>query len=151
MVQSLIFDMDGNLFQTEKILEISLEDTFNYLRKLGNWNDITPIEKYREIMSVPLPIVWQALMPNHTDEVRKRANTYFLNKLIENIKNGKSALYPNVDKVFKYLKENTPSIYIASNSLKEYLKAIVDYYHLDKWVTETFSIQQIQTLDKGDF
>jgi len=33
--------------------------------------------------------------------------------------------------------------------LKEYLKAIVNYYHLDKWVTETFSIQQVQTLDKG--
>lgn len=150
MVQSLIFDMDGTLFQTEKILEISLDDTFNYLRNLGEWNDITPIEKYRNIMGVPLPKVWQALMPHHTDEVRTKADTYFLDKLIDNVKNGKGALYPNVEEVFNYLKENNYSIYIASNGLKEYLKAIVNYYHLDKWVTETFSIQQIQTLDKGN-
>ena len=149
MVQALIFDMDGTLFQTDKILEISLDDTFNYLRNLGEWNDITPIEKYREIMGVPLPKVWQALMPYHADEVRKKANTYFLEKLIDHIKNGKGALYPNVEEVFHYLKENNYSIYIASNGLKEYLKAIVNYYHLDKWVTETFSIQQVQTLDKG--
>ncbi|HDR7206506.1 TPA: HAD hydrolase-like protein, partial [Bacillus cereus] len=42
------------------------------------------------------------------------------------------------------------SIYIASNGLKEYLRAIVTYYALDKWVTETFSIEQIQSLNKGD-
>lgn len=57
MIQSLIFDMDGTLFQTEKILETSLDDNFNYLRSLGEWNDITPIEKYRNIMGVPLPKV----------------------------------------------------------------------------------------------
>ena len=27
MLQSLIFDMDGTLFQTDKILELSLDDT----------------------------------------------------------------------------------------------------------------------------
>lgn len=40
--------------------------------------------------------------------------------------------------------------YQRDNGLTEYLQAIVMYYHLDNWVTETFSIQQIQTLDKGD-
>ena len=34
--------------------------------------------------------------------------------------------------------------------MKEYLRAIVTYYALDKWVTETFSIEQIQSLNKGD-
>ncbi|AGE78689.1 5'-nucleosidase [Bacillus thuringiensis] len=51
---------------------------------------------------------------------------------------------------FTYIKENNCSIYIASNGLKEYLRAIVTYYALDKWVTETFSIEQIQSLNKGD-
>ncbi len=32
MLQALIFDMDGTLFQTEKILELSLDDTYNHLR-----------------------------------------------------------------------------------------------------------------------
>lgn len=101
-------------------------------------------------MGVPLPKVWEVLLPNHSDEVRRQTDAYFLERLVENIRSGKGALYPNVKEVFSYLKANNCSIYIASNGLTEYLNAIVSYYNLDKWVTETFSIQQIQTLDKGD-
>src|SRR6478735_1626828 len=150
MLQSLIFDMDGTLFQTDKILEMSLDDTFNHLRTLNQWDTSTPIDKYREIMGVPLPKVWEALLPTHSDEIRKYTDDYFLKRLVENIRNGKGALYPNVKEIFSFLKENNCSVYIASNGLKEYLEAIVDYYELNNWVTETFSIQQIQTLDKGD-
>ncbi|MGG3124976.1 nucleosidase [Priestia megaterium] len=150
MLQSLIFDMDGTLFQTDKILEMSLDDTFNHLRTLNQWDMSTPIDKYREIMGVPLPKVWEALLPTHSDEIRKYTDEYFLKRLVENIRNGKGALYPNVKEIFSFLKENNCSVYIASNGLKEYLEAIVDYYELNNWVTETFSIQQIQTLDKGD-
>ncbi|MED4619620.1 HAD family hydrolase [Priestia megaterium] len=150
MLQSLIFDMDGTLFQTDKILELSLDDTFNHLRTLNQWDTSTPVDKYRKIMGVPLPKVWEALLPTHSDEIRKYADDYFLKSLVANIKKGKGALYPNVKEVFSYLKENNCSIYIASNGLKEYLEAIVDHYDLNDWVTETFSIQQIQTLNKGD-
>ncbi|MGX6445116.1 HAD hydrolase-like protein [Neobacillus sp. K501] len=150
MSQSIIFDMDGTLFQTDKILEISLEDAFNFLRIQNKWDMDTPIEKYREIMGVPLPKVWETLLPNHSNEVRQQMDAYFLKRLIENIKNGKGALYPNVKEIFTYLKENNYSIYIASNGLSDYLNAIVSYYHLNQWVTETFSIQQIETLNKSD-
>ncbi|MFA2810804.1 HAD hydrolase-like protein [Bacillus mycoides] len=150
MLQALIFDMDGTLFQTDKILELSLDDTFDHLRSLQLWNTITPIDKYREIMGVPLPKVWEALLPNHSNEVREQTDAYFLERLIENIKNGNGALYPNVKGIFSFIKENNCSIYIASNGLTEYLQAIVSYYDLDQWVTEIFSIEQIHSLNKGD-
>ncbi|OOR16823.1 HAD family hydrolase [Bacillus cereus] len=150
MLQALIFDMDGTLFQTDKILELSLDDTFDHLRSLQLWDAETPIDKYREIMGVPLPKVWEALLPDHSNEVRKQTDAYFLERLIGNIKSGKGALYPNVKEVFNYLKENDCSIYIASNGLTEYLQAIVSYYDLEQWVTETFSIEQIQSLNKSD-
>jgi hypothetical protein len=50
--------------------------------------------------------------PNHSVEEREQTDSYFLEKLIENIKSGKGALYPNVKEVFNYLKENDCSIYI---------------------------------------
>ncbi len=106
--------------------------------------------KYREIMGVPLPKVWEELLPNHSIEIRELTDAYFLERLIENIKSGKGALYPNVKEVFSHLKDIGCSIYIASNGLTEYLKTIVDHYNLDLWVTETFSIQQIQSLNKSD-
>ncbi|REB07359.1 HAD family hydrolase [Sporosarcina sp. BI001-red] len=150
MLQALIFDMDGTLFQTDKILELSLEDTFNHLRHQNRWDSITPIDTYREIMGVPLPKVWEALLPDHSIAEREQTDSYFLERLIENIRSGNGALYPNVIEIFDFLKENNCSIYIASNGLTEYLNAIVSYYKLEIWVTETFSIQQIETLDKGD-
>lgn len=150
MTQSMIFDMDGTLFQTDKILELSLDDTFDYLRSLNKWDTVTPIEKYREIMGVPLSKVWETLLPNHSKEERVQTDAYFLERLVENIRSGKGSLYPNVKEVFSYLKEQNCSIYIASNGLKEYLQTIVSFYNLDNWVTETFSIQQIDSLNKSD-
>lgn len=150
MSLTIIFDMDGTLFQTDKILELSLEDTFNYLRSTNLWDKQTPIEEYREIMGVPLPVVWETLLPRHSNEVRRTANELFHEKLIENITKGNGALYPNTEEVLRYLKDNNCSIFIASNGQTEYLNAIVNYYHLDKWITETFSIQQIQSQNKTD-
>ncbi|MGG4197284.1 HAD family hydrolase [Paenibacillus jamilae] len=150
MIRSFIFDMDGTLFQTDKILESSLEDTFNHLKSLNKWEKETPIDKYREIMGAPLPEVWETLLPNHSQEVREETDAYFLERLIENIRSGKGDLYPNVMGIFRFLTENNCSIYIASNGLIAYLAAIVDFYHLDNWVTETCSIQQIESLNKSD-
>lgn len=150
MTRAVIFDMDGTLFQTDKILEISLDDTFNLLRSTNQWADETPIQKYREIMGVPLPKVWEALLPSHSMDVRERADAYFQERLIENIQSGKGELYPNVNEVLGYINENHWSIYIASNGLTVYLKTIVSYYGLNQWIKETFSIQQIDSLTKSD-
>ncbi|MFP7479380.1 HAD family hydrolase [Terribacillus saccharophilus] len=150
MKAAVIFDMDGTLFQTDKILELALDETFSHLRSLNLWTADTPIDTYREIMGVPLPTVWEILLPEHSNEIRQQADAYFLEKLVVNIKSGNGALYPNVQEIFCYLRENNFKIYIASNGLTEYLQTIVTYYNLDKWVTETFSIEQIHTLNKGD-
>ncbi|MBD8498487.1 HAD-IA family hydrolase [Paenibacillus arenosi] len=152
MSLSVIFDMDGTLFQTDKILEISLRDTFDHLRLLQLWGDETetPIEKYRAIMGVPLPVVWETLLPEHDDEVRQQANVWFREKLIAHIHCGNGALYPYVEEVMQYFKEKNYPIYIASNGEIEYLHAIVNYYKLDQWVTETCSIQHIQSQNKSD-
>ncbi|QHA91012.1 HAD hydrolase-like protein [Bacillus sp. N1-1] len=149
-MQAVIFDMDGTLFQTDKILALSLEDTFHYLRSINQWDGDAPIAQYREIMGVPLPKVWEALLPDHSMEVREQTDAYFLKRLIENIKQDKGELYPNVKEVLASLKENQCSIYIASNGLADYLEAIVRHYELDQWVTETFSIQHVNSLNKSD-
>ncbi|MDX1770649.1 MAG: HAD hydrolase-like protein [Planococcaceae bacterium] len=150
MSLAMIFDMDGTLFQTNKILEISLEDTFDNLRSQNRWNKETPLKKYQEIMGVPLPVVWETLLPNATNEWRESANAFFHERLIANINEGKGALYPNTIELFRYLKIIGHSLFIASNGQTEYLKAIVSYYGLNQWVTETFSIQQIHTQNKTD-
>lgn len=150
MNYSMIFDMDGTLFQTDKILEISLEETFEELRRKGLWEKETPIEKYRQIMGVPLSVVWETLLPIHSPEIRLMANEFFHDQLIQNIQSGSGELYPHVEELFTFLKNRNIPIYIASNGLPNYLEAIVQFYHLDNWVKEVFSIQHIQSKDKAD-
>ncbi|MCR8644250.1 HAD hydrolase-like protein [Paenibacillus sp. N1-5-1-14] len=150
MTYSVIFDMDGTLFQTNTILEPALEETFNHFRSLNLWDQETPIETYRKIMGVPLPVVWERLMPDHSEAIREQANVHFLQQLIAIISVGKGELYPRVKETLQHLVDHNYKIYIASNGLVDYLQAIVNYYELDKWVTETFSIQQISSQNKSD-
>lgn len=77
MKKAIIFDMDGTLFQTNLILEPALSATFDVLRAKGLWQGETPIEKYREIMGVPLSVVWETLCPMHTLETREESNALF--------------------------------------------------------------------------
>lgn len=150
MLTAVIFDMDGTLFQTNKILELALDDTFQYLKTQNKWHSASPIEQYREIMGVPLPTVWETLMPNHSLEDRELTDQYFLQRLIHHIKEGHGALYDDVEDVFNYLQQNEIQIFIASNGLVRYLEAIVEHYQLKKWLTELFSIEQITTLNKSE-
>lgn len=150
MPPAVIFDMDGTLFQTNMILEMSLDETFAYLTSRQEWSGITPIEQYRRIMGATLSVVWETLMPDHTDDIRRDANDYFHDKLIANIHGGRGALYPHVYEMLEALKQAGCPLFIASNGQREYLQAIVSQYKLDRWVTETFSIQQIQSEDKTD-
>lgn len=149
-MKAIIFDMDGTLFQTGKILEQSLEEAFAVLRERGEWQGAAPIEEYRNIMGVPLPAVWEALLPEKSDENKREMDAYFLERLIVNISEGKGELYPDVKGVLAELVAEGYRVFIASNGLVRYLAAIVEYYGLDEWVMETFSIEQASTSDKGE-
>lgn len=149
MTKVIIFDMDGTLFQTNQVLEASLEDTFQKLRKINKWEGDAPLAEYQQIMGVPLPKVWETLLPEFTPYERNEVDALFLDRLISHIKNGRGALYPGVKETMGQLTNQGFSVYIASNGLKRYLQTIVEYYRLNSWVTETFSIEQIDSLDKS--
>lgn len=149
MKKAIIFDMDGTLFQTNLILEPALESTFDELRKIDLWSGNTPIEKYREIMGVPLPVVWETLCPSHSREIREKSNEFFHNQLIELIRNHKGALYPNAEKVLEALSKKY-TLFIASNGQVEYLQAIVEIFGLGRFFENTYSIQLITSGHKSD-
>lgn len=150
MKHAVIFDMDGTLFRTDLILELALDETFDYIRQNGEWTGATPIDEYRNIMGVPLPVVWNTLLPQYDEQAREEVDAYFLKRLIKNIQNGNGALYTGVLELFEQLNLRGYPVFIASNGLVAYLQAIVTHYGLDRWITETYSIQQIDTLNKGD-
>jgi adenosylhomocysteine nucleosidase len=151
-MDAIIFDMDGTLFQTDRILELALDDTFKLLAEMNVWDieEPTPIDTYRRIMGVPLPVVWETLLPAHSQGIRVEANEIFHTKLIDHIQKGNGALYPGVTDVLTFLKKENLDVYIASNGQTAYLEAIVEQYDLNRWVTEVFSIDRIESLDKTE-
>ncbi|GLC89508.1 HAD-IA family hydrolase [Lysinibacillus piscis] len=149
MKKAIIFDMDGTLFQTNFILEPALEATFDVLRKKSLWQGVTPLEHYREIMGVSLPVVWQTLCPMHDEFTQQESNVLFQHQLIELIRQGKGALYPNVEATLAKLAEHYP-LYIASNGQTEYLQAIVETYKLERYIQGVYSIDMINSGHKSD-
>ena len=146
---AIIFDMDGTLFQTNLILEPALEVTFEQLRKDGLWEGVTPIEKYREIMGVPLSVVWETLCPDHTTEVREESNRKFQLALVDQIKTGNGALYEDVESTLEKLSKNH-TLFIASNGQTAYLQAIVETYHLTRWMKGIYSIDLVPSGNKSE-
>lgn len=149
MNSAIIFDMDGTLFQTNLILEPALEATFELLRQKGQWTGITPIEKYREIMGVPLPVVWETLCPEHPIHMREQSNRLFQLALIEQIKLGNGALYEGVESTLMKLADKYP-LFIASNGQTVYLQAITETYQLTKWIKGIYSIDLIASGNKSE-
>ena len=149
MDTAIIFDMDGTLFQTNLILEPALEATFEQLRNTGLWSGETPIETYREIMGVPLPVVWETLCPDHSEAIREESNRLFQMALIEQIRNDQGALYDGVESTLAELAKEFP-LYIASNGQTAYLKAIMEHYHLTRWIRETYSIDVVESGNKSE-
>lgn len=149
MNRAIIFDMDGTLFQTDKILEPALEGTFNVLRENGLWVGETPINKYREIMGVPLSVVWETLCPNFSQVDRENSNGLFQGKLNEMIRSHKGSLYPNVETTLQSL-SSKHNLFIASNGLEEYLQSIVDTYDLNRFFEKVYSIQLIPSGNKSE-
>ena len=64
MNSTVIFDMDGNLFQTNLILQPALESTFGKLRQKEQWTGTTPIEKYQKIIEHLCIIILQDIIQN---------------------------------------------------------------------------------------
>ena len=149
MNSAVIFDMDGTLFQTNLILESALESTFEQLRQKDQWTGTTPIEKYREIMGVPLPIVWETLCPEHSPQMREQSNQLFQLALIEQIKSGNGALYEGVESTLIKLAQTQP-LFIASNGQTDYLQAIAETYNLTKWIKSIYSIDLIASGNKSE-
>lgn len=149
MNTAVIFDMDGTLFQTNLILEPALETTFEHLRQIGQWTGATPIEKYREIMGVPLPVVWETLCPEHTPSVQENSNHIFQLALIDEIKSRNGALYEGVESTLMRLSEKYP-LFIASNGQTAYLQAIAETYQLTKWIRGIYSIDLIASGNKSE-
>ncbi|MHC0551942.1 HAD hydrolase-like protein [Salinicoccus sp. CNSTN-B1] len=150
MKEAIVFDMDGTLFQTHLILEESLSQALNKIDEYGINYINNPVEKYNEIMGVPLEEVWKILLKKPTDENIKVANQTFQESLVGCIRSGKGKLYDDVEETLESIQNKGYTIFVASNGDVTYLEAIYKYYGLQKYIEKIYSINIVETSSKSD-
>ncbi|WP_456274506.1 HAD hydrolase-like protein [Bacillus sp. AK031] len=147
--QAVIFDMDGTLFKTDKVLIAALEKTFACLRGLNQWEGEAPVEQYLKIMGVPLPEVWQNLLPMHEQQLHDKVNRIFHIHLFREIRSGNGELYPNVLSHLETMAKDY-RLFIASNGLHSYLLEIINHFKLTDYFQGVYSIEACPSGKKGD-
>jgi len=109
-----LFDMDGTIFKTETIVDSAFEATFTSLRNENKWHGETPLAQYHSILGVPLEQVWIEVMPEASDEVRRKADQLLSSFLIEELKCGNGELYEGAKETLVELAEMGVPLFIAS-------------------------------------
>ncbi len=148
---AFIFDFDGTLFQTEKLVIYAFEETFRRLEIEDGFNGDVPNEA--QILSVignTEKELWDKLLPDYPKELHKKANRYLLEYEIAGVKEGYGALYPDVLDTLIQLKNQGKELFIASNGLKEYIDEVTKAFRIDHLFTAMYTAGEYKTDSKTD-
>ncbi|MDF2923029.1 MAG: haloacid dehalogenase [Paenibacillaceae bacterium] len=147
--EAMIFDMDGTLFQTETLLLPAYHASFDKLKGEGTYTGETPDEQIiLGCLGMLLPQIWQRVLPDASDEVRKRADEVFIHYEMEYLEQGFGELYPGVKETLELLKSQGIRLFVASNGLEEYVKGVARKKGIDGLFEGLFSAGEYQTASK---
>ena len=148
---AIIFDFDGTLFQTEKLVVYAFEQTFNRLEAEGIYKGAIPNESQMlSVIGNTEKELWENLLPDYREEIHQKANSYLLDYELLGIKEGYGALYPDVvDTLIKLRNKNIP-LFIASNGLKEYIDQVAKAFRIEHLFTAMYSAGEYKTETKTD-
>ncbi len=128
-VKTLIFDLDGTLFQTEELAIVSFVDTINRLKEDGMYDrEIPDKEVFLSLLGKTCEEIWAELLCGASDLIVKKADDYLYHYEMLHLKQGIGNPYPGVVDTLKRLKEKGYFLCVASNGGEGYVSEVVDYY-----------------------
>ena len=151
MMKACIFDLDGTLFQTERIAVPAFAKAFQDLRRQGKIEEDLPTEA--EILStfgLKGDQIWAKLLPTATPSLRKEADQLLLKYEKELINEGMGKFYPGVEKGLVQLQERGWALFIVSNGIPEYVHAVLASRELLKLFTSICTLGNQPTIQKKD-
>ncbi|MDO7906132.1 HAD hydrolase-like protein [Paenibacillus sp. JX-17] len=147
--EAMVFDMDGTLFQTESVLLPAYHKLFDTLREEGLYTGSTPPEeKILRCLGMLLDDIWRNVMPDASDEARKRADELLLQYEIEGLQGGDTKLYPEVAQTLQALHEQGVRLFVASNGLEDYVKGVAAAHEIMPLFEGLYSAGEFQTPSK---
>ncbi|CAM4439215.1 HAD hydrolase-like protein [Paenibacillus macerans] len=149
--EAMIFDMDGTLFKTETLLVPVFHQVFDRLREERLYEGETPPEELiLSCLGMLLPEIWKRVLPDQSEEVRRRADELLLELELAGLKELPSELYPQVRETLTRLKERGVRLFVASNGLEHYVKGVADTHGILPLFEGLYSAGEYQTASKVD-
>ncbi|MFC4306098.1 HAD family hydrolase [Cohnella boryungensis] len=149
--QAAIFDLDGTLFQTETLLETVHRRVFDTLREEGLYEKPQPpIELLLGSLGMLLTDIWHRVMPDGSPEAHERANVLMLQYELEELESGCGQLYPGVAETLGELRSRGVRLFVASNGLEEYVKAVPAVKGIADQFEALYSAGEFATATKVD-
>lgn len=150
-MKACIFDLDGTLFQTERIAVPAFEKTFQTLHKQGMIQTSNPTEAdIRSVFGLTGKQFWAKLLPEADESIRNEADQWLLKYEKELINKGKGKFYPGVQQGLRELKDLGWSLFLVSNGIREYVNAVLASGDLQHLFTEVFTLGDQPELQKKD-
>jgi len=148
---AIIFDFDGTLFQTEKLVLYAFDKTFSQLEADGYVIERFPTEAdILSVIGMTLDKIWAKLLPNLPEDAHIKANELLLTNELEGVKSGYGALYPKVVETLLQLKNGNYRLFIASNGLEDYIKGLAKAFRIDHYFEAMYSAGEFNTASKDD-
>ncbi|WP_199615679.1 HAD family hydrolase [Paenibacillus alkalitolerans] len=149
--EALIFDMDGTLFRTEKLLLPAYERMFRRLRDEGLYEGETPPEQaILGALGMLLNDIWKRVLPEHDEAVHRRADVLLLEEQMLGLQEGIGELYPGVKETLEKLRGHGYRLFVASNGLEAYVKGVAEAKGIASLFEGLYSAGEYKTATKVD-
>ncbi|SDC77189.1 Phosphoglycolate phosphatase, HAD superfamily [Melghirimyces thermohalophilus] len=148
---TIIFDLDGTLFQTETVAVPAFYRMYQRLEGQGMyWGSPPAKSRIESVFGMIAPDIWEQLLPGASEEVKQAADEGWLQEELSCLSEGLGALYPGVSRGLRELKRREWRLFIASNGLGPYVRGVVETFGLTPLFTGIYSAGEYQIGDKAE-
>ncbi len=149
-MKALIFDLDGTLFQTEKVAVPAFQEAFVWLKQQGKYHRSIPTrEEILAVTGMTLNQLWDQLLPEGDQTIRELMNRKSLEIELALLKQKRGALYPGVVETLQKAREWDWSLFIASNGLGSYVRSVLKSEKIEDLFVDVYAAGEYKTESKA--
>ena len=144
MIQSVIFDLDGTLWQPEAVVIPAFKSVFVHLGLEAPADDVL-----RETLGHPFDVIWKKVLPGADATVVSRAHGLMLNAEHHYLYSVDIAPFPGVVDTLQGLRRRGVATYILSNCQRDYLESVPDRLGIGNLFTARYCAEDFPGLSKA--
>ncbi len=132
-IQTLIFDWDGTLHDTESLYGESLRQTLKWLETQGYAVPADQSDaRFRKYLGINAVDMWKDFMPELLDSMKKACSQRTGDNIVRLIQAGKARMYPRAMETLRELQKMGYRLVILSNCKVSYMDAQRAFFGLDE-------------------